>query len=60
MSRNHVPVRVAAALLALLLATACTSPASMTPQQKEANELRRFCERNPTDTVRCLGFLGFV
>jgi len=32
----------------------------MTPQQKEANELRRFCERNPTDTVRCLGFLGFV
>lgn len=60
MSRNHVPVRVAAALLALLLATACTSPTSMTPQQKEANELRRFCERNPADTVKCLGFLGFA
>jgi hypothetical protein len=60
MSRNHVPVRVAAALLALPLATACISPASMTPEQKDAYELRRYCEKNPGDTVKCLGFLGFA
>jgi hypothetical protein len=60
MSWNHVPARAAAALLAMLLATACTSPASMTPAQKETYELRRYCEKNPNDLEKCLGFLGFA
>jgi hypothetical protein len=50
--------RAAGVLAVILLAAACSSPASMTPQQKEAYELRRFCEQNPNDTVRCLGYLG--
>jgi outer membrane biogenesis lipoprotein LolB len=60
MSRNNALRRATAALLALLLVTACSSPASMTPQQKEAYELRRYCEQNPNDTAKCLGYLGFV
>lgn len=60
MSRNHSLTRAAAVVLALLLMTACSSPASMTPQQKEAYELRRYCEQNPNDTVKCLGYLGFA
>lgn len=56
------PNRLPAALLviaAALIATGCASPAAMTPEQKAAVELRRYCEQNPNDTVRCLGFLGF-
>jgi hypothetical protein len=46
-------------LVALGALTGCAGGApSMTPQQKEAFELRRFCERNPDDIARCLGFLG--
>jgi hypothetical protein len=32
--------------------------APMTQQQKEAVELRRFCERNPQASTTCLGFHG--
>lgn len=32
--------------------------APMTQQQKEATELRRFCERNPQASTTCLGFHG--
>jgi hypothetical protein len=51
---------LAGALLSMsvLAAAGCASPASMTPQQKEAAELRRYCGQNPDDVVRCLGFLG--
>ena len=60
MSRTHALPRAIASLLVMLLMTACSSPASMTPQQKEASELRRYCEQNPGDTAKCLGFMGFV
>jgi hypothetical protein len=32
----------------------------MTPQQKDGVELRRYCETNPNDVAKCLGFLGFA
>jgi hypothetical protein len=48
------------ALLAAVAAVGCsTSTAQMTPQQREGVELRRYCEQNPEDEVRCVGFLGF-
>lgn len=49
----------APALLVLQALVACSSPATMTPQQKEAFELRRYCERT-NDVERCHGFMGFV
>ena len=50
--------------LAGMLATAaalvgCAGTGEMTPQQREGVELRRYCEQNPWDTERCLGFLGW-
>jgi len=52
--------RAVGALLAAVAAVGCsTSTAQMTPQQREGVELRRYCEQNPEDVVRCLGFLGF-
>lgn len=57
------PVRRLLPGLALALAavatTGCASPGSMSPEQKAAYELRRYCEQHPGDTVKCLGFLGF-
>jgi len=32
--------------------------APMSQQQKDAVELRRFCERNPQASTACLGFHG--
>jgi hypothetical protein len=40
------------------LATLSGCSTTMTPQQQAGVELRRFCEANPQDVVRCLGFLG--
>jgi hypothetical protein len=52
--------RTVGALLTAVAAVGCaTSTAQMTPQQREGVELRRYCEQNPEDVVRCLGFLGF-
>lgn len=48
-----------AVMIAAVIAAGCASPAAMTPEQKAGVELRRYCEQNPNDTVRCLGFLGF-
>ncbi len=45
--------------LALQALVACSGPATMTPQQKEAFELRRYCERT-NDVERCHGFMGFL
>jgi hypothetical protein len=60
MSRTRPGAWLAAlALLVLLPLAGCTSPSTMTDKQKEAYELRRYCEKNPEDVVRCLGFLGF-
>jgi hypothetical protein len=42
------------------LSGCATSAAQMTPQQKEGVELRRFCEQNPNEVAKCLGFLGFA
>ena len=56
-SMKTLPRAAAAALAALLLA-GCGAPATMSPQQKEAFELRRYCEQNPYDQVKCLGYLG--
>jgi outer membrane biogenesis lipoprotein LolB len=50
--------RAVGALVAMLLIAACSSPSSMTPQQKEAYELRRYCEQNTGDVAKCLGYLG--
>jgi hypothetical protein len=44
-----------AAITAVVGLAGCTT---MTPQQEQAVELRRFCERNPTAVERCNGFLG--
>jgi hypothetical protein len=53
------PAAVAVPTLLLLGALAgCGGPAAMSPQQKEAVELRRYCERQPDDLTKCLGFLG--
>lgn len=46
-----------ASLLGVLL-TLSGCGTTMTPQQQAAVELRRFCEANPQEVVRCLGFLG--
>ena len=52
--------RAVGALLAAVAAAGCsTSTAQMSPQQREGVELRRYCEQNPEDVVRCVGFLGF-
>jgi hypothetical protein len=48
-----------AVMMSAVVAAGCAGPASMTPEQKAGVELRRYCEQNPNDTVRCLGFLGF-
>lgn len=48
-----------AVMMAAVVAAGCASPGTMTPEQQAGVELRRYCEQNPTDTVRCLGFLGF-
>jgi hypothetical protein len=47
------------ALLALLPLAGCSSPSTMTEQQKEAYELRRYCERT-NDVTKCHGFMGFI
>jgi hypothetical protein len=46
-------------LLVLQALVACSGLATMTPQQKEAFELRRYCERT-NDVERCHGFMGFL
>lgn len=45
-------------IAAAVVGPGCAGTASMTEAQKAAFELRRYCEQNPDDTVRCLGFLG--
>jgi hypothetical protein len=50
-----IRVLVLAALTAVVGLAGCTT---MTPQQEQAAELRRFCERNPQAVERCVGFLG--
>lgn len=49
-------------LLALIAVVVGSAPilgcAPMTQQQKDAFELRRFCERNPQAETECLGFHG--
>jgi uncharacterized lipoprotein len=46
------------ALAVGVLSGCATSPATMTPQQKEAAETRSYCHSHPQDRARCLGFLG--
>lgn len=53
------PFCLALAASVLLGLAGCTGPSTMTDKQKEAYELRRYCENNPEDVERCLGFLGF-
>ena len=58
------PLRLAGALFvglfALLAAGCATSTGQMSPQQKEAAEVRAYCLKNPQDLVTCLGFTGFL
>ena len=49
----------ALALLALQPLAGCTGPSTMTEQQKEAYELRRYCERT-NDVEKCHGYMGFL
>lgn len=51
-------MRVGPVVVVAVLAAGCSSPASMSPQQKEAFELRRYCERMSADEARCVGFIG--
>jgi hypothetical protein len=47
------------ALALSLLGAGCAGTGQMTPQQKEAIELRRYCDQHPDEQAKCLGFLGF-
>ena len=58
MSRFTILFAVCGLTLALL--SGCSTSQTMTPAQREGVELRRYCESNPQDTVKCLGFLGFL
>jgi hypothetical protein len=58
MNRSTRSLTGLAALLATALFAGCAGTGEMTPKQKEAFELRRYCEQNPDDIVRCTGFLG--
>jgi hypothetical protein len=49
----------ALALLALQPLAGCTGPTTMTDKQKEAYELRRYCERT-NDVEKCHGYMGFL
>lgn len=59
MSRWRRTLPAAAMLLAALAIAGCTSTAEMSPRQREGVELRRFCEQNPEEVEKCLGFLGW-
>ncbi|HSQ72943.1 MAG TPA: hypothetical protein VLM87_11025 [Rubrivivax sp.] len=59
MSRLHFFWRVSGAVVAALSVLGCTSTVEMSAKQREGVELRRYCEQNPQDDVKCLGFLGF-
>ena len=52
-------IHVAAALCASLALVGCANTGTMTPQQREGVELRRYCEQHHEDIERCLGFLGW-
>lgn len=54
----RVRFAVAGIALAILSGCAATGPVNLSPQQAEAIELRRYCERNPNAVEVCLGFLG--
>ena len=47
-----------APLVALLSLSSLGGCGTMTPQQAQAVEVRRFCEANPHSVERCVGFLG--
>jgi hypothetical protein len=58
---RHSPVGRRSWLMPLAALVGCVpllGCAPMTQQQKEATELRRFCERNPQASTTCLGFHG--
>jgi hypothetical protein len=59
--RVVICVFAAGVLTALGSLSGCATGATeMTPQQKDGVELRRYCETNPNDVAKCLGFLGFA
>ena len=54
-------IRWASALVLAATALAgCAGTGQMTPQQREGVEMRRFCEQNPQEVEKCLGFLGWL
>jgi hypothetical protein len=57
---SRFPLLFAVCGLMLTQLAACSTSETMTQAQREGVELRRYCERNPQDTVKCLGFLGFL
>jgi hypothetical protein len=59
MSRAPRALLAALTLLALQPLVGCSSPSTMTEQQREGVELRRYCERT-NDVNKCHGFMGFL
>ena len=61
MFHSRSPLRFLAAVLAVLAVAGCaSSPSQMSDAQREGVELRRYCEQNPNDLAKCVGFLGFM
>lgn len=56
---NTSLLRCVLAMLAASMLGGCAGLSS-TPAQLEAAKLRRYCEIHPEDSVKCLGFTGFL
>ncbi len=59
MTRNEPGLRWVLAALAVVVLSGCAGATSMSPQQQEGVELRRYCERT-NDVNKCHGFMGFA
>ena len=56
---SSTSIRLTCVLLAAAALAGCAGSGQLTQQQKDGVELRRYCESNPEDVEKCLGFLGW-